>query len=310
MQKNLLRVLLVEDLDTDAQVIEGLIRSTDIYQLSVERVRSVEAAIEYLCDHGVEILVLNLELSENRAGESGGLQAIELLHEQAPRASIVALTNSREEITVAAVNAGAQDVICKHRISGDSLVQQLLFAHVRQLKMLDVIDAADIDQLTDLQNRRRFVRSFAAVVNGTTPPQHTLALVDVDRFKLLNDSYGHIGGDTVLRRLAEVLARELSTEHGVYRYGGEEFAVLMNGSVAEANSRLDALLRIVELESIDVGTEQVHVTVSIGVSELKENENYRQAIERCDQALYQAKQFGRNRVVVAKDGEPAASAAY
>jgi diguanylate cyclase len=155
------------------------------------------------------------------------------------------------------------------------------------------------DSLTGLPNRRAMVTLLVREqrrerrANGPM----ALAILDIDWFKQINDTFGHRVGDAVLQRFAELARMELRTDDVLARWGGEEFLLMMPGTRREsAHAALDRMrVRIVEggFEGLADG---LTVSFSAGITECIDEEPYASAIERADQALYQAKNSGRNRI--------------
>jgi diguanylate cyclase len=151
------------------------------------------------------------------------------------------------------------------------------------------------DPLTGLANRRRLFErievEMAHALRADTPL--TLAMIDLDHFKVYNDRYGHVAGDTVLRTVAAVMVSNVRGQDMVARYGGEEFCmVLPETDLVGAHYLLDSL-RCGGRDSVsDFG-----VTLSVGLTSWDGVEDTTSLIERADQALYRAKEMGRNRVV-------------
>jgi len=152
-------------------------------------------------------------------------------------------------------------------------------------------------------NRRGFDERLAALA-GTPPAEsrdHALVMIDIDHFKAVNDSHGHLMGDRVLQGLAAVLRASVpDPELNVARYGGEEFAILLPATSREASLRLagEVLQRTRAMTMRDRRTGQVvqRVTVSAGVAWLGEGEDAGSWLARADEALYRSKQDGRDRV--------------
>lgn len=164
-------------------------------------------------------------------------------------------------------------------------------------KLADARATARRDPLTGLANRLAFAEAFAGRADIDAP--HCLALCDVDRFKSINDCYGHGLGDRVLRTVAETLAT-VCEGHVVARHGGEEFAVLLSGmTLADAARRIDEARGAVAARRLQLRDHEEpigSVTFSAGVIALRDDEGAEQALERADQLLYTAKDEGRDRV--------------
>ncbi|MEH6486661.1 MULTISPECIES: diguanylate cyclase [Pseudomonas] len=127
-----------------------------------------------------------------------------------------------------------------------------------------------------------------------------LAVIDIDLFKRINDDYGHLAGDRVLKIIAKILNKRLRQTDFMARYGGEEFVVLMPATSLDSGIRLVNLLRTsVEACPFHFKGERVTITLSAGISAFSPGDQADQVFERADQALYRAKRAGRNRVVKA-----------
>jgi diguanylate cyclase (GGDEF)-like protein len=164
-------------------------------------------------------------------------------------------------------------------------------------------ELATRDALTGLLNRRAMVellgREHPRIQRGQGPL--TVALLDIDFFKRINDQLGHGAGDEVLRRFASVIQSQLRAADALGRWGGEEFLLLMPGTRADdASAVLDRLRGAVAEGGFEAIAPRLKVSFSAGVAELGEGEAQEAAIDRADRALYRAKQAGRNRVEVAQ----------
>jgi len=152
------------------------------------------------------------------------------------------------------------------------------------------------DQLTGLANRRAFMEAVAE----QKPEALALVIVDIDRFKRVNDSYGHLAGDEVIRSVAEAMAAELAEFGLVARVGGEEFALLVSNAPAEiVEKRLAAFRERVAATPVLTQGHAVQVTISGGVAVRHAGESFEQLYSSADRALYAAKAAGRNRVLSA-----------
>lgn len=154
------------------------------------------------------------------------------------------------------------------------------------------------DSLTGLDNRRAAEKTISAYLkryNITFSP-FTLAIIDIDHFKVVNDTFGHQIGDQVLQEVAEIFTNSIRPSDRAYRWGGEEFLVaLPETQQSEAIIMLNRLAdNIRELRVHDVGT----ITISVGISEFIINDNFDSIVKRVDDALYNAKSNGRDKVVI------------
>ena len=173
----------------------------------------------------------------------------------------------------------------------------------RRLDELEYL--ADRDTLTGIPNRRSFLRAVRAEldlavaggvpsVDGKSP---CLALIDVDRFKRVNDELGHAVGDAVLCGMADCLAANVRRVDMVGRVGGEEFAVCMpNVTTHDAWTLADRLRRAIAETTLPTPSGPVHITISVGVASLVAGDTVPALMDRADAAMYAAKRAGRNRV--------------
>jgi diguanylate cyclase len=156
------------------------------------------------------------------------------------------------------------------------------------------------DQLTNIANRRGLLAAFDAqkslVERGA---MLSVGLLDIDNFKRLNDELGHSAGDEALKSLAEVISQSLRPSDKVARYGGEEFVVLLPDTpIDEGQQILTRLQRSLSVGLFMHENKKIFVTFSAGVTQFKGGETLEVALERADQALYEAKRTGKNRTCI------------
>jgi diguanylate cyclase len=164
---------------------------------------------------------------------------------------------------------------------------------------------ARTDALTLLVNRRAFDDELHRRCAEAARQGHVFSMImaDIDHFKDFNDTHGHVTGDEVLRAAAKMLRRKMREMDLVARYGGEEFAIILPGTVlSDAEKAALRACEGVEKSSFNHEGKDLHVTVSLGVAEIREKEDGISLVARADKALYAAKQDGRN-CVYAHDGE-------
>ncbi len=171
-------------------------------------------------------------------------------------------------------------------------------------KYLKLKDENEKDYLTDLNNARHFGKALNQCVERAIDEQNSVSLlfIDIDYFKRINDEYGHLNGDAVLKELSKILRRMARSQDIVTRKGGEEFTVLLIGCQLLQAAMVGERIRKT-IESYDFrlsGNKSARITVSIGISSIPETANEQERlIEQADTALYQAKRTGRNRVELA-----------
>ena len=168
-------------------------------------------------------------------------------------------------------------------------------------------DEALLDALTGVLNRKGFDRQLEKLLaecqakGGHEAPGHCLVMLDIDHFKKVNDTHGHLVGDRVIQAVGEILRSTITPgSHAAARYGGEEFAVLLPGTSLERSAQLaeDIRLRTKAMKIRDRRTHDVLLTVTIsgGVAELRPGDDAAAIVQRADAALYESKKSGRDRV--------------
>lgn len=163
-------------------------------------------------------------------------------------------------------------------------------------------DLASKDPLTDLLNRRGFFElARKQLTSKSSKNESTVAVIDIDYFKKINDSFGHDCGDRVLVRLAAQLRAAFRDTDLICRYGGEEFIVLLAGAgISNSKKKLDMFREnIASLPFETCEGESINITISIGLTAIPANARYIEtALNSADKALYDAKQSGRNKIVI------------
>jgi diguanylate cyclase len=178
-----------------------------------------------------------------------------------------------------------------------------LEARVRTLEdeLRRLSDEVSTDVLTEVANRRGLMQAFEVEIARQEREGGELAvgLLDIDNFKKLNDSLGHAAGDVALKSLAAHVRQQLRPIDVVARFGGEEFVVLLPGAaVAEAQQTLTRLQRSLSSSLFMHDGREVFVTFSAGVTKWRPGEALEPALERADEALYEAKRTGKNRTCI------------
>jgi diguanylate cyclase (GGDEF)-like protein len=168
---------------------------------------------------------------------------------------------------------------------------------LRGARLLEQVQhMAATDGLTMIANRRTFEDSLVREIARAGRQRHvSLLMIDIDRFKMLNDVHGHPTGDQVLREVAQIIKEQCREFDTAARYGGEEFAAVLPSCTGDEAARLADQIRM----TIAAGT-TVPVTVSVGVGTFPgDGRDAESLVRAADQALYEAKHQGRNRVIAA-----------
>ena len=181
-------------------------------------------------------------------------------------------------------------------------MQTELIQLLAEFKTQFLATATQYDDLTGLALRRGLDEEFAQLQKLCKRNKLLLhvALIDVDNFKRINDSYGHPVGDIVLRHLADTLKQNIRPGEPLYRYGGDEFLLLMlTQTLEEAASAAERLVEVVRGAPMLI-PQSPALTITIGLSCVSDDEGFNIVIERVDRALFLAKKAGRDRYVVAQ----------
>ena len=268
----------------------------DIYTAS-----SAEEALELLKSEIVDVVITDIMLTG-----MDGLELTDLIKHNYD-IDVIVMTGYSEKFSYEdAINKGASDLVFKPIRYRELMLRLKRVLKERQLsidraKMLKTLEKLAItDGLTRLFNLRHFYKQLEIEIDRCNRYGHSLALLllDIDHFKKCNDTYGHLEGDKVLIRLGQIIKVCLRTMDSAYRYGGEEFTIILPETTGkEANNVADRISASVESErfSTEAG-EDFSITISIGVTEYFKEEQLSTFIHRADQAMYKSKAKGRNRI--------------
>ncbi|MGC7872728.1 sensor domain-containing diguanylate cyclase [Desulfosporosinus sp. SYSU MS00001] len=174
-----------------------------------------------------------------------------------------------------------------------------LKTYINELKVMNgkLEKMATLDALTGVYNRRKFNDDLNLVIKDKEKYNISFSLIffDIDHFKTINDRYGHKTGDLILRHISDLVLMNIRKTDRLFRWGGEEFIIILNGSELEdARKVADKIRNVIQKRDFGIGQK---ITISLGVGEYKPNENTDQVIIRLDKALLEAKSKGRNRVI-------------
>ena len=292
------RILIVDDDVAVRTTMHEYIKTAGYYS---ETVSCAEEALESLGKDTFHVVVTDIMLPA-----MGGLELTKLIKRDNASDVIVMTGYSDNYSYEEAINIGASDFVIKPvrleelllRLKRVLKERELTNERIRMMEKLQKL--AITDGLTRLYNSRSFYSQLELEVDRFNRYQHplTLLLLDIDHFKDYNDKYGHLEGDKVLVRFSQIIRTCLRTNDSAYRYGGEEFTVILPETAGEeARTVAQRIRAALEAEPFSPEDgEEVTVTISIGLTEYHAKEELSTFIQRADQAMYRSKRSGRNKV--------------
>lgn len=303
-------VLIVDDSDAVREKTRAALALLPICDNVLEADNGLRG-LKLLAQHKVDLVLCDVVMPE-----LDGFKFLQLMKSKPEYRDVPVILLTGEEGTdkkVRGLEQGASDYITKPFEASE------LLARVKvQLKMKSLQDElreknaqlerlASTDALTKIHNRRYFMEMYDLEWAKCERFHHDMGLIilDVDKFKSVNDTWGHPEGDRVLMEIAQVLSRSLRKVDLIARYGGEEFAVLLPSTDLKGTKLVAEKLRSEVEKHIVVGAgsaKQRPVTISLGVAHTPTTPGVSSAdefIQRADEALYRSKERGRNRVTIA-----------
>lgn len=301
-----LQLLIVDDSEDDALLIVSALRREG-YIPNFERVDSRDALAAALCVQEWDVI-----LSEHKMPNFDSGDVLTEIQESGLDVSMIIVSGHiKEEEAVAAMKAGARDYVMKDNLG------RLIPAIERELDKIRVHRArkraektiqhmSHNDALTGLMNRKQFEHCLQQALDSITGPNdtHALLYLDLDQFKIINDTCGHVAGDTLLRQLTAVLKNEVRESDTLARLGGDEFAVLLTKCKPDDAFHIaQNLLNVVHDFRFYWQDQRYRISVSIGLVGMNLSTNsIDEVLSAVDEACNLAKEQGRNRIrIYAKD---------
>ena len=289
-------------IDDDATIRKTMHEFIKLAGFSVFTASSGEEALELLKTNNISVAITDIVMP--------GIDGLELtgLIKKNYDTDVIIITGYSDKYSYKeAISKGASDIIFKPMHFEELLLRLKRVFKERQLRkerstmLKNLEELAITDELTQLYNSRHFFKQLDLEIYRSKRYEHPLSLLflDIDHFKKYNDAYGHLQGDKVLIRLGQIIKSCLRTMDSAYRYGGEEFTVVLPETDGkEAVVVAPRIRALMEAEKFMPETGKiVKITVSIGVTEYCPDERVSSFVERADKAMYIAKQKGRNKVV-------------
>ncbi|KAA0548139.1 diguanylate cyclase [Bacillus sp. BGMRC 2118] len=288
-------VLLIDD---DTTLLMYLKEELEKQDMMVIAISDLNRAILSLYDLRPECVVIDVYM-KSELGFDILTHLKETMHHQLIPVVMMSVHNSKET-RIRSFQMGADDFIGK-----PFDVDELIVRIKRQLERKSLIDQLVlVDELTRVHNRKYLITTFEQLKNNYKE-SFSLAILDIDHFKKVNDTYGHHAGDDVLKEFAQFIKGKLKAYESIVRLGGEEFVLLLpkTGSL-EAKQYVEGLQKIFSEQSFTFGEDQINITFSSGIVEVQNNEtSLSDWLKKADSALYEAKSSGRNCVRISSSDQ-------
>lgn len=285
-------ILIVDDTETNIDILLELLG--DMYDVVVAL--DGKSALEIVEENSVELILLDVMMPE-----MDGYEVCNILKEKEHTKNIPVIfitAKTDEESIDKAYEAGGIDYVAKPFKSRE------LLARVRtQIKVKELIDHLDYisshDEMSGIYNRRKFFELSQKKFAQSSDNLYGV-MIDIDKFKLINDTYGHPTGDEVIRLVTKTIAEYLPQESIFGRLGGEEFAAVCSfASQKDMQENMEMIRQAIQnLEVISDDAKKIKFTISEGVAKAaKDTKSLDELLKEADMAMYEAKSLGRNRVV-------------
>jgi two-component system cell cycle response regulator len=293
-------ILIVDD---DISIRESMQEFIELSGFKSSVAGSAEEALKILKENCIQVVITDILLPG-----MNGLELTDQIKKQEDIDVIVMTGYSGDYSYEEAISKGASDFVFKPVKFEELLLRLKRVLRERQLSqervlMLERLKKLSItDGLTKLFNSRYFYNQLKGEIDRSNRYGHPLSLLllDIDKFKDYNDTYGHLEGDKVLFQLGQTIKSCLRKMDSAYRYGGEEFTVILPETIGEEAETVAHRIRGAVQADRYVPNEgdMVSITISIGVTQYAQEEDIAAFVQRADKAMYMSKQAGRNRVSV------------
>lgn len=300
-----IRVLYVEDDELIFRATQIMIKDK---RFMLDHAPTIRDGIEKIGETQYQLVLLDYHLPDGN-----GLDFMEAIASAGIDLPVVILTATNDEILATKmIQRGAYEYVTKGSVKGEALTRVLNRALEKAALKQDLLAVqqrmaglAYIDELTGVFNRRYVLKELQREIMSFDPQQDELSLciIDLDHFKAVNDTHGHLAGDRVLAETARLLRSTFRSRDILGRYGGEEFLVIFpNTSVQKARITCERCRRLMEEHPFMYDCHPIRQTISIGLAGHQGQMSSAALIERADKALYSAKTAGRNMVMVDQTG--------
>ncbi|MBR7889882.1 diguanylate cyclase [Marinomonas sp. A79] len=303
-----MKVLIVDDTNTDRVLLKLYLSKLDCVVIEAH---DGQEAIDLFLEHGQDLDLILMDVTMPNVSGIEAVKAIRSIQESQKQEWLPVIflsASSEEESIVEGILAGGDDYLIKPISQKILSVKMLAMQRIADMRRrlvetnLALERLASTDYLTGVASRRAFESALEQAMLHFREIHMPFAcgMFDLDKFKAVNDTFGHDAGDEVLIKVVQCVRASLNDKVIIGRLGGEEFGVILeNLNEADAFAAFDKVRKYIESHVTTFEGHDIPVTVSIGVAMFHsvENDNINTLIKRADQALYEAKRSGRNRVI-------------
>lgn len=296
------RILLAEDNLADAELFSDMLKNVFKEQYHIVCVNRFAQISQALAENAIEVLILDMNLPDR-----SGVKNIQQLDQKYPMLPIIVLTGNEDlDLAIHSVQNGAQDYLSKNSVTPEILKRSVRYAKERkqiELKLKEALEdaafkneqlatQAHYDSLTNIANRSYFKDAAKRILSRAKRKNSQVALLyfDIDGFKNINDTYGHLVGDGLLQQVAKRLNKIVRASDLLARLGGDEFVIITD--LLESKQDVQPLLKRIQKQFeafFTIDSYDIKVSSSIGVAFYPEAKNLDILIKQADCAMYEAK---------------------
>jgi diguanylate cyclase (GGDEF)-like protein len=301
-------ILVIDDQESVRKKIKSILLKANLVDFYFEAKSGLDG-IKMLMDKKVDLVICDVVMPEFDGYKFLISKSTKPEYDEVP---VIMLTSEEDiEKKIKGFEHGASDYLTKPFDEGELIARVKAHLKIKYLqdelkeKNAQLQELSGTDDLTKLANRRRFMEEFANEFERAKRYKSGLSflILDLDFFKQVNDSYGHLAGDSVLVQIANVMKTSVRSSDLVGRYGGEEFGLLLPETGSKGcRVYAERIRKRIEDTRFDAAANQIHVTVSGGIATYPEItvDSVDELWRKADAALYGAKKKGRNRIEIAK----------
>ncbi|WP_396587100.1 diguanylate cyclase [Bermanella sp. R86510] len=290
------RILIVDDVASNVQILSVHLQDEGYRVMETQR---GDEAIELLKQHSdIDLVLLDVEMPK-----MSGLEVLKVIKSELDTKDIPVIlvtANGDDDSVVDGLDMGAFDYVIKPYSL--SVLMARVRSALREKERLNLLEKwATTDPLTGLYNRRYFFEQANREIERSTRNQSpvTFVIMDIDHFKKVNDQYGHLLGDDVLEILAALFKESLRKVDICCRFGGEEFVLCLPDTDQDTAFEVaERVRKQAKKLSFETDKETIHITISMGIASYKQDDSLETLLKRADEALYLAKDSGRDQTQI------------